>query len=259
MIKKMNNKTNKKQRVRKPLNNLNSILLFLILLILGFVLSLQIRSTEESRRRVEAGRSDYNYYLALLDSELEYTEQKQNEIEELQIKKNEILEKALMDAGYLELLDEYQRIRKLAGFTEVRGPGIRVTLDDLYSQDKSFPTATSIIHDLDIRQVVDIFRSSGAIAISVNTERIVSTSELTCNGPTVQINKNKYPVPFVIEAVGDVVLMKKMLEEDSYLQGRIISNISFNLEIVDEVIIPGFSQYDRIGHYIDALKGGGIS
>jgi len=259
MIEKMINKTNKKRSGKKPDSILSSIFLFLILLILGFILSLQIRSTEESRKRVEAGRSDYNYYLALLVSELEYTEQKQNEIEELQIKKNEILEKALMDAGYVEFLDEYQRTRRLAGFTEVRGPGVRVTLDDLQLKDKSFPTSTSIIHDLDIRQVVDIFRSSGAIAISVNTERIVSTSELTCNGPTVQINKNKYPVPYVIEAVGDVVLMKKMLEEDRYLQGRIISNISFNLEIVEDVIIPGFSQYDRVEHYIDALKGGGIS
>ena len=50
-----------------------------------------------------------------------------------------------------------------------------------------------------------------------------------------------------------------MLEEDSYLQGRIISNISFKLEIKDEIVINGFSQYDRVGHYIDALKGGGVS
>jgi len=254
-----NKNLKKKENGLSLSKNLNNIFLFIILLILGLVFTVQIRSTEESRRRVEAGRSDYNYYLTLLDSELEYTANKQNEIEELQIKKNELLEKALLDAGYIELLDEFQSTRKLAGFTEVRGPGLKVTLDDRSLDDKSFPTSTSIIHDLDIRQVVDILRSSGAIAISVNTERIVSTSELTCNGPTVQINKNKYPVPYVVEAVGDVVLMKKMLEEDTYLQGRIISNISFKLEIKDEIIIPGFSQYDKIEHYIDALKGGGIS
>lgn len=219
---------------------------------------MQIKSTEENRRRVEAGRADYNYYLSLLNSELEFTERKQKEIEDLQTKKNEILEKALTEAGYLDLLAEYQNIRKLAGYTEVRGKGVKVILDDQFLDDPSFPASTSIIHDLDIRQVVDIMKSSGAVAISVNGERIVSTSELTCNGPTVQINKNKYPVPYVIEAVGDVILMKRMLEEDMYLQGRILSNISFKLEIPDEVVIPGFSQYDRVEHYIDALKGGGL-
>jgi hypothetical protein len=48
--------------------------------------------------------------------------------------------------------------------------------------------------------------------------------------------------------------MKAAIEKDEYLQGRIISNISFKLEIKDEIVISGFSDYDKIEQYIDALK-----
>jgi uncharacterized protein YlxW (UPF0749 family) len=120
--------------------------------------------------------------------------------------------------------------------------------------DPAYPANTSSIHDLDIRQVVDVMRSCGAVAISINGERVVTTSEITCNGPTVQVNKKKFSIPYVISAIGDVVLMKSILESDNYLINRILSNIQFEIEIKEEISILAFSDYDKIEQYIDSFE-----
>jgi uncharacterized protein YlxW (UPF0749 family) len=232
----------------------NQILMFILLLIVGFIFSLQIRAIEDNRKKTQAGKNDYNYYANLLANEKAYTKTSTEALNELKVKKNELIQKALENTGDVAILEAFQKINDFAGFTQKKGSGIRVTLDDQFNKDPAFPAATSAIHDLDIRNVIDLMKSAGAIAISINGERLVGTSELTCNGPTVQVNKRKFPVPYVIEAIGDAVQMKTLIENDEYLQGRIISNISFKLEVKDEIIINGFSDYDKIEQYISALK-----
>ena len=235
-------------------NSQNQFLMFILLLIFGIALSLQIRTIQENQRKIQAAKTDYNYYANMLESEKEYTKTTTENLEELKNKKNELLEKSLLESGDTALLESLRKINKIAGFTEVMGKGIIVTLDDQSVKDPAYPSTTSSIHDLDIRQVVDVMKSCGAIAISINGERLVSTSELTCNGPTVQINKRKFPVPYKITAIGDVVLIKTMLESDYYISSRILSNIQFSTEIKEQVIIPAFSNYDNIGQYIDSFQ-----
>jgi len=231
----------------------NQMMLFVIALIFGIVLALQIKTISYNQKLIEAAKIDYDYYANILAAEKEYTVTTTAKLEELKIKKNNLLEKSLLESGNTALLESLRKINKIAGFTEVKGKGLIVTLDDQSVDDPSYPAATSAIHDLDIRQVVDIMRSCGAAAISINGERVVTTSELTCNGPTVQVNKKKFPVPFVITAIGDVVLMKSMLESDFYITNRILSNIQFKIEIKEEVTVPAFSDYDKIDQYIDAF------
>lgn len=232
----------------------SQILMFFLLLIFGIVSSLQFRAIEDNRKKIEAAKIDYKYYADMLAAEHKYTDTTTVKLEELKNKKNELLEKLLLESGDTEILDALQKVYKIAGFTDVTGKGIVVTLDDQSIEDPSFPATTSAIHDLDIRQVVDIMRSCGAVAISVNGERVVSTSELTCNGPTVQINKKKFPVPYKIAAIGDVVLMKTMIEKDSYIVNRILSNIQFSIKIDEELTVKAFSEYDKIDQYIDSFK-----
>ena len=231
----------------------NQMMLFVIALIFGIVLALQVKTISNKQKLIDAAKVDYNYYANLLVTEKEFTVTTSDNLEELKLKKNALLEKSLLESGNTVLLDSLRKISKIAGFTEVKGKGIIVTLDDQSVDDPSYPAATSAIHDLDIRQVVDIMRSCGAAAISINGERVVTTSELTCNGPTVQVNKKKFPVPYVISAIGDVVLMKSMLENDFYITSRILSNIQFKIEIKEEVLVPAFSDYDKIDQYIDSF------
>lgn len=240
--------------VLKNKKNKNQILLFFLLLIFGIVVSLQLRDIEENRKKIEAAKTDYDYYAQMLATEKEYTETTTKKLDELKIKKNELLEKSLLESGNTALLESLQTVNKLAGFTEVKGEGVVVTLNDQSVADPSYPAATSAIHDQDIRQVVDVMRACGAVAISINGERVIPTSEITCNGPTVQVNKKKFPVPYLISAIGNAKKMKIALEGDNYLVGRILSNIKFSVETKDEVTVAPFSDYDKIDQYINALK-----
>ena len=92
----------------------------------------------------------------------------------------------------------------LAGLTSVEGGGVQVTLSDSTQTNNLTENANAyVIHDLDILQVINELRDAGAEAISLNGERVVSTSEVRYAGSTVSINNNRYAAPFVIKAIGD--------------------------------------------------------
>lgn len=99
---------------------------------------------------------------------------------------------------------QLQKSKTNAGMIEVKGLGIRITLDDA----KTFTNATDdpnnyLIHEEYIRQMVNWLWNGGAEAIAVNGQRIMSTTEIFCSGSYIQINGTRQMAPYIIEAVGD--------------------------------------------------------
>ncbi|GAU78695.1 DUF881 domain-containing protein [Fusibacter sp. 3D3] len=100
---------------------------------------------------------------------------------------------------------EIENTQKAAGLTTVEGPGIVIIVTDgtreLYENEN--PNVV-IVHDLDIRAMVDDLRNAGAEAISINGQRVIfNKSKIQCTGPTIKINDQVFAVPFVIKAIGD--------------------------------------------------------
>ena len=60
-----------------------------------------------------------------------------------------------------------------------------------------------LIHDRDIRDVVNELRAAGAEAVTVNGQRITVSSSIRCAGPIVLINQDEMATPFIIQAIGD--------------------------------------------------------
>ena len=60
-----------------------------------------------------------------------------------------------------------------------------------------------IVHDSDLRSLVNELANAGAEAISINDERIVNTTAITCAGNVILINGNKAGSPFTIKAIGN--------------------------------------------------------
>ena len=117
---------------------------------------------------------------------------------------------------------ELERYKILAGLTDVKGKGVTVTLSDSTAEPDAGKSASSyIIHDSDLRTIVNELRSADAEAISINGERLVSSSEIRCVGPTIIINGNKYVPPFEIKAIGE----PDMLEAALKLKGGIIDQL----------------------------------
>ena len=113
-------------------------------------------------------------------------------------------EAASSDSGAGALRSELEKTLMIAGLTEVEGPGIEINLaDSSESASQGESAESSIVHDTDLRNVVNELFAAGAEAVSVNGERFVSGSSIRCVGNTIMINDKRYSSPFVIKAIGN--------------------------------------------------------
>ena len=110
--------------------------------------------------------------------------------------------------GFLK--SEIELTKETAGLTRVEGPGVVIIVTDgtrelIENEDPNMV----LVHDIDIRAMVDDLRNAGAEAIAINGQRVVfNKSNIQCTGPTIKINDQVFAPPYVIEAIGD----RKFLE-----------------------------------------------
>ena len=60
--------------------------------------------------------------------------------------------------------------------------------------------------------------TGGAAAVTVQGQRVVTTTGIKCEGNSVQLHGVPYPQPYVIEAVGDQAELVRAIADDDYLQ-----------------------------------------
>lgn len=150
----------------------------------------------------------------------------------------------LSSSGNSELKDSYLIAMKVAGLTEISGSGIEVKMFDSLSGINYGIDDTDIIHSQDVRYIVDLLVNSGATAIDINGERIVSTTSILCAGPTIRINDRRYPAPFVIHAICDPVTTYDILFSDSRILDRMTEDIVIDISKQDILLIPAFADAD---------------
>ncbi len=103
-----------------------------------------------------------------------------------------------------------------AGLTPVKGPGVRVSLDDAPRPEGGEPASDNpddlVVHQQDLQAVVNALWAGGAEAMTLMGQRIVSTSAVRCVGNTVVLHGQVYGPPFVVEAVGDPAPLRRSLD-----------------------------------------------
>ena len=113
-----------------------------------------------------------------------------------------------------ELRDRADALEEPSGLTAVKGPGIRVTLTDapptLDPPDGENPNLL-IVHQQDIQAYVNALWAGGAEAVTLQGQRLISTTGIRCVGSTVVLDGVPYSPPYVIEAIGDVGAMNTAL------------------------------------------------
>lgn len=106
-----------------------------------------------------------------------------------------------------KLQKELKTLNSLIGSVDVKGKGIVITVADNSNVTSDtvgvFDNISNyLIHDRDLLTIVNELKNAGAEAISINDERIINTTAITCDGNVVLINDNKISSPFVIKAIG---------------------------------------------------------
>lgn len=110
-----------------------------------------------------------------------------------------------VDNAKEELISEINQYKLLAGYTDLYGEGVIVIIDDAQRGilEEENP-ANLMVHDLDIRILVNELKNAGAEAISINGQRLIQgVTRIQCVGPTISINGIKQSQPYTIKAIGD--------------------------------------------------------
>lgn len=212
---------------------------FLLFMILGIAIALQFRSTMYSKKEKTASNLNTERLITQIEQEKKTQEILKQQIEENTKKKEEYLRSYIEINDNSKLKDVWDKLnyaKLVAGLTDVQGPGITIRLDDAAVRKSDDPSLL-IIHDADIRIILNELKKAGAQAISINGERILATSEQLCAGPTIRINKEVYSVPYIIEAIGDpeALYYALMMSERVILMRkngiRVTANRSNNVKI----------------------------
>jgi uncharacterized protein YlxW (UPF0749 family) len=117
------------------------------------------------------------------------------------------------------LMDQVDQDRAFAGLTDVKGPGIIVTLSDSKQAPKeteqtvmsSMIMSNYVIHDVDIQRVLNELKAGGAEAFSVSGQRVIATTAIRCVGPAIQVNGVPLTSPYKLEVIGDPDTLAKSL------------------------------------------------
>lgn len=101
----------------------------------------------------------------------------------------------------------------------VSGPGVTVTLDDAPGSvaPPGVDADLLIVHQQDIQAVVNALWAGGAEAMTIQDQRIVSTTGIKCVGNTVVLQGIPYAPPYRIQAVGDPDALEAALATSPYV------------------------------------------
>lgn len=142
-------------------------------------------------------------------------------------------------------LQDIKLNKMLSGQTSLNGPGIVIKMyDNPEERIIGFDLNDDIIHDADILNILNDLKIAGAEAISVNGERVIATSELQCNGPTIRINGRRYATPFTIKVIGDPKLLYASVNAPGTYGDLLKSvyQIGFETTVEDSISIPAFTR-----------------
>lgn len=150
-------------------------------------------------------------------------------------------------------VERYQRqvdeLRDPAGLTPRSGPGITVTLSDAPEEvinSTSRDLNLLVVHQQDIQAVVNAMWKGGATAVTIQGQRIVTTTGIKCEGNAVQLHGIPYAQPYVISAVGDQSSLLESISNDDYLsiyraQAEIPDiSVGWELELEDDLTAPAY-------------------
>ena len=164
------------------------------------------------------------------------------------------------DENIIDLLTADLRYNKASsGYTSVEGPGIVITMYDNPNEEiMGFDINDDVIHDVDVLNILNDLKISGAEAISINGERVLSTSEIKCAGPVLRINDVRIGTPFVIRVIGDPkVLMASVNAPGTYGDTlKSVYYIGFEPVIEDKIYIPAYNGRFTFNYAKDKGEGG---
>ena len=201
-----------------------SIVLGIMCFALTAGICIQVRTTSQSDSTVSQNYEENNLRAEVLRTKERY----ENRLKDLETAEAELEKQRQESTQNNEDLEskEEQIVQgnKMIGLTEVTGPGVIVTLSDS-----------------DVLSVINELKNAGAEAISINDQRIVPTTSISCGGNIIDINGEKVGAPFVIKAIGLPEQLAALERPGGYLERLRSYSIGAVLEKSNNITIPKYN------------------
>lgn len=133
---------------------------------------------------------------------------------------------------------EIESLRIASGHAEMSGEGLTIRL---YDNPDEFGNLY-IVHDSDLRELVNELFSAGATGISVGGRRLTTTSSIRCVGPLIHVDYEPISVePIVIQAVGNVENLESALAlyVRSFIEPR---GIVYQIDNEEKLTLPAYAR-----------------
>jgi uncharacterized protein YlxW (UPF0749 family) len=109
-----------------------------------------------------------------------------------------------------QLTRKLAAVAPAAGLDVVSGPGLRIVLDDAprgQSVADDVDQNLLVVHQQDLQAVINALWAGGAEGVTLQGQRIISTTAVKCVGNTVVLQGVPYSPPYRVAAVGDATAM----------------------------------------------------
>ncbi len=188
-----------------------------VCMVLGIMVAVQFRTVKQSIGPVT------EYRAREIASQLKKVREERDNLiilkndYEKKIIEYEDAEAQVNDASRI-MKNELERARIIAGLVDVEGPGLTILLDDLkFLEHYNY----NIIDYTDLLELVNELNAAGAESISINEQRVISTTEIRQAGLHININTVKFAPPFTLKVIGE----PKTLEAALRMRGGIVERL----------------------------------
>lgn len=204
----------------------------IVFFVLGLLIALQLKNINTNNLQAYYAKKDLtelqDQVMTLMRENSDLSDQNQNLSDLISSMGDEL---SGDNKSLQTIMDEKLKAEIFAGLTDVSGSGIQVVMEP--GTDVSVKASRLLL-------LVNELRSSGALAISINDDRIVAMTEIRDTGttnPQIVINGNAYPATsqFIIRAI--------YRQEDINRSLQLVNNL---IEQLQTVTIMTVSSSDTI-------------
>lgn len=178
----------------------------IVVALFGLMIVIAAVQTSRDAATTEEGRQELIRQISLERSDLKDA---QSTISDLRQGNNDLSDRVATLTGQENSLDErLLQARGTSGYAAVRGPGVRVLVDN--SPDGS---DDGRVRDEDLSLLVDALWVAGAEAISVNGHRLTTISSIRSVGKAIHIKAQPLKPPYEVLAIGDPNTLQSLFAE----------------------------------------------
>lgn len=216
----------------------------LTLVALSFILGLFMAAQLQAQRRISLARvtQSTTEQALLISSLVENNARLRQEAALLQ----DQLRQYQLDQGrgvMRSVLEELTRIRIVNGEVEVAGPGVEVWIFGELSV-------------LDLQDLVNEVRNTGAEALSVNGVRVVATTVIARQGGQMTVDGVAVSMPYVLAAIGNPATIERGLTRMGGVIDLLMAEhegLAIRVEQKGEIVLPA-CQLQRGFHYARVVE-----